>query len=342
MNLSIIIPCYNEIQYISRCIDSLLANDFPVGEMEILIIDGGSTDGTLDIVADYQERYPFIRVINNSKKLKPIALNIGIKASCGDVIMRIDAHSVYDRNYISSLVSGLYDEGVDNIGGVRDTYVYEQGNSLEIALSESISHPFIVGNAYYRTGVLSDKKLVDTVFCGCYRKEVFQKIGLFNEHLIRTQDREFNARLIESGGRILLDPSVHCTYYPRTKLFEYLSWNWKGAMWLGYAKRFTNVEMLSNRNYIPVAFSLYVLLLFIVAIYSSVTGMQSAVLLFLLMPLFVYFTLAFKYAHKLSARYKRMGILLTFPFVAFLTHISYGFALLWGRLCAAVPMCENK
>mgnify|MGYP005640526449 FL=1 len=100
MNVSIIIPCFNESNYIAQCLDSLLTNNYSHDNYEILVIDGGSDDGTLEILNVYTEKYPFIRVVNNSKRSKPIGLNIGIKESIGDVIMRIDAHAVYDKNYI--------------------------------------------------------------------------------------------------------------------------------------------------------------------------------------------------------------------------------------------------
>jgi len=338
--LSIILPCYNESAYIARCIDSLLNNDFPYDELEILIVDGGSTDGTIEIIGCYVDKYRFIKLIHNEKKLKPIALNLGIEAAIGDVVMRIDAHAVYDKHYLSTLVNGLYAENVDNIGGVRDTFIPVNGSSMEISLSEAISHPLVVGNAYYRTGVLSKKKLVDTVFCGCYRKEVFEKIGLFNEQLVRTQDREFNIRLTQSGGKIMLDPDVHCTYYPRTKLFEYLSWNWKGAKWLGYARRFTDYKMLSMRNFIPVFFALYVSLLMFFIVYCMLNNSCDTVLLVALTPLLLYSILLFKSALKLCIKYKRIGLLFVFPFIVFLTHTSYGIALLWGRFRAVIQSNE--
>lgn len=342
MKLSIIIPCYNESSYITRCLDSLLSNDFPLEELEILIIDGGSTDGTLDIINNYIIRYDFIKLIHNERKLKPIALNIGIESAVGDVIMRIDAHATYDKNYISVLVNGLYSENVDNIGGVRDTYIPVEGTDMEITLSEAISHPLIVGNAYYRTGVLLEKKLVDTVFCGCYRKEVFKKIGGFNERLIRTQDRELNARLLESGGKILLVPNVHCTYYPRTEFTEYLKWNWKGAEWLGYAQRFTDCKMFSLRNFVPVFFSLYVTLLLLLWGYSVYANFNYSLLMVSSIPLLVYFFLALQAGTRLYIRYKRTGLLFLFPFITFLTHMSYGYALLWGIFQAKILRKSNK
>ena len=217
MKLSIIIPCYNESLYISKCLDSLLDNDFS-DEYEILIIDGGSTDGTLSIIDNYTFKYNFIKIVHNEKKIKPIALNLGIESAKGDVIMRIDAHACYAKNYISKLVNGIDIYNADNIGGLRHTY---KGSSLiENSISVLTSHPFSVGNAYWRTGS-KEVKEVDTVFCGCYRKSIFDKIGLFNVNLIRAQDREFNYRLKAAGGKIVLDPSIKIDYFPRQKIYDF-------------------------------------------------------------------------------------------------------------------------
>ena len=116
INLSILIPCFNESIHISNCLDSLIANDFNHDNCEILVIDGGSDDGTLKLLNDYLNRYSFIKVINNTNRTKSAALNIGINESLGDIIMRIDVHAVYNKNYISTLVDSLYSEGtIDEI-----------------------------------------------------------------------------------------------------------------------------------------------------------------------------------------------------------------------------------
>ena len=332
IKLSILIPCFNEFKYISSCLDSIIANDFNHNNYEILIIDGGSTDGTLKILNKFCSEYNFIKVIDNPKKTKSSALNIGIKESIGEVIMRIDAHAVYNKNYISTLVSSLYSEGVDNTGGVRDTYISVNGGTMEITISLMISNPLIVGNAFYRTGNLSKNKIVHTVFGGCYKKEIFYKIGLFNENLIRAQDREFNARIINSGGKILLIPTVRCTYFSRTKFLEYLKWNWDGAKWLGYTSKFTNIKILLFRNYIPVMFTLYVIFLKIIFFQKENIGLSFIMTLVLATPLIIYFLIMFIEGINKSIKYKRSLLILFFPLLAFITHISYGIGLIYGRV----------
>lgn len=181
--------------------------------MEILVVDGLSDDKTAEIVRFYAEKHDHIHHLSNPFKVVPFALNQAIRISKGEIILRMDAHSVYPEDYISSLVAGLSTYNCDNTGGV---WITEPANdSLKaLAIAESTSHPFGIGNAHYRLDNQSPKK-VDTVPFGCYRKEIFNRIGLFDEELVRNQDDEFNARLIKNGGSIYLLPQVKIRYFAR-------------------------------------------------------------------------------------------------------------------------------
>lgn len=329
-SVTIIIPCRNEEKYIGRCLDSLLANDYAREVLEIVVVDGMSTDRTREIVDKYCKKYPFIKMIDNPWYIKPKALNIGIESTKSDVVMRIDAHAVYAKDYISKLVHGLFQYNADNIGGVRETYSGDTPMANAIAIG--ISHPFSVGNAYWRTGTKSLRK-VDTVFCGCYRREVFDRIGLFNEKLIRTQDKEFNSRLIKNDGVILLDPSVRCTYFPRTKLADYVKWNFTGASWLFYARRFTSIKMTSWRNYVPLAFLFYSLF-FMIILFSTIPN--HAVKIIIAMPLLVYLFLSLWFSVEISFKKKNL-LYIPLMFLIFpTTHYSYAFGSLYGIIKARV------
>lgn len=317
--LSIIIPCRNEEAYIGRCLDSLLASDVDFGCVEIVVVDGMSTDRTREIVEKYANRYSCVRLIDNPERNKPAALNLGIRCTTGEVVMRIDAHSTYAKNYVARLVDGLERHRADNIGGIRDTHA--EGSPWQKAIGIVISHRFAVGNAHYRTGVATPElREVDTVFCGCYRRSVFEKIGLFHPRLIRTQDRELNARLTAAGGKILLDPTVRCTYFPRTGFRDYTRWNFAGAFWVYYAGRFTSTKMRSVRNLIPACFVAWHLLVVVAAFLSP------AMLLGTLIPIATYWALASLFAAE--AAYRERSLLL-FPSLLLLfatTHYVYGVA----------------
>jgi glycosyltransferase involved in cell wall biosynthesis len=214
--VSIVMPCRNEAAYIGACLDSILATDYPLELMEVLVADGRSDDGTREIVEQCAARNPCIRMLDNPARITPAALNTAILAATGDVILRMDAHAVYPRNYVSRLVAALEETGADNVGGVIVTQPADDTPTAR-AIALAFAHPLGVGNAYFRVGI-AGRRWVDTVPFGCFRREVFDRIGLFDEDMIRNQDDEFNLRLIGRGGRILLLPDVVSTYYARRSL----------------------------------------------------------------------------------------------------------------------------
>lgn len=326
-DVAILIPCRNEEQHIARCLDSLLNGDFPTQRLDLVVIDGQSTDRTREIVANYAARFSCVRLLDNPEQNKPAALNLGIKATTADIVMRIDAHAVYAPDYVSRLVEGLAAFQVDNIGGVRESVPGKTAWSR--AVSVATTHPLGAGNAVYRTGVRDDRpREVDTVFCGCYRREVFARLGGFHPRLLRTQDREFNARLLASGGRILLDPKVRCWYYPRASLLRYLRWTWQGAFWVYYADRYTTTTMRSWRNLAPMALVLWT---------AAAVGLWTAAFSWvwvLALPLVFYMSLVTGVAATVAARQRQAAmfpaLLLLFP----ATHFAYGCGSIAGRLAS--------
>ena len=211
-----VIPCRNEVRYIGPCLDSLIRCDYPKDRLEVLVCDGLSDDGTRDVVAGYAARYSFIRLVDNPRRITPCAMNAGIREARGDVIMPMGAHALYSPSYISQLVAALEETGADNVGGVLVTLPANE-TPLARALAVGLSHRFGVGNSYFRIGT-AERRHVDTVPFGCYRRPVFDRIGLFDEELVRNQDDELNARLLKQGGRIMLIPEVVSHYYARGSL----------------------------------------------------------------------------------------------------------------------------
>jgi glycosyltransferase involved in cell wall biosynthesis len=211
--ITMILPCRNEAPFIGPCLDTLLASRVPTDRLEILVVDGMSDDGTRSVVERYAARYPGIRLLDNPRRIVPAALNIGIAAATGEIIVRVDAHALYPSEYVPRLVEALETTGADNVGGRIVTL--PQNDSPEAwAIALALSHPFGVGNSYFRIG--SDApRWVETVPYGCWRREVFDRIGGFDEDLVRDQDDEFNYRLIRSGGRVLLLPDVVSYYFAR-------------------------------------------------------------------------------------------------------------------------------
>jgi glycosyltransferase involved in cell wall biosynthesis len=216
--VTVIVPCRNEAHYIAPCLDSILASDYPKDRLEVLVVDGMSEDQTRPLLAPYIARYPWIRLIDNPRRITPVALNLAIRAATGSVLVRMDAHVVYPAHYISRLVAALESHGADNVGGVLRTLPAGPG-AMARAIAVAMSHPLGVGTSYFRIGT-SVPRWVDTIAFFCVRREVFDQVGLFDEELIRHQDGEFNARLIKRGGRILLIPDVESRYYARATLAQ--------------------------------------------------------------------------------------------------------------------------
>jgi GT2 family glycosyltransferase len=175
-----------------------------------------SEDGTGRILERYADRHPEIRVLENRRRITPAALNTAIRAATGEIIVRMDAHVVYPCEYLPRLVEALQTSDADNVGGIIVTLPAD-GTAVARAIAIGLSHPFGVGNAYFRIGV-GAPRWVDSVPFGCFRREVFERIGLFDEELVRNQDDEFNLRLIKHGGRILLLPDVVSYYFARRGL----------------------------------------------------------------------------------------------------------------------------
>ncbi|MGE5801469.1 MAG: glycosyltransferase family 2 protein [Gemmatimonadota bacterium] len=249
--VTVIVPCRNEERFIAGCLDSILASTYPPEALEVLVVDGRSDDGTRAVLADYIARHPTVRMLDNPRRIQPAALNIGIGAARGEILVRMDAHVVYPPNYITDLVAALLETGAGNVGGVLVT-VPANETAIAKAIAVAMSHPFGVGNSLFRIGV-QKPQWVDTVAFFCCRRETFERVGLFDEEAL-DEDSEFNARLIQSGGRILLVPNVVCHYFARASLRQIA----RMAYQYGYSKPFVIRKLghVTPRQLVPPGFVL--------------------------------------------------------------------------------------
>jgi len=251
LHVSVILPCRNEAKYICACLESVLANDYPKERLEVLVVDGMSEDGTRAVVQRYARTHPFIRLVDNPRRVTPAALNLGLRSARGSAIIVMGAHAAYPATYISALVSWLQSTGADAVGGcclARPGLATATGR----AIAAAVSHPFGVGNSYFRTGVL-EPRWVDTVPFGCYRRDVFDRVGVFDEELVRNQDDEFNHRILRRGGRLLLVPAIACEYYTRESLGKL----WRAFFQDGYFKPLAVRKIgavMTGRQLVPAVF----------------------------------------------------------------------------------------
>jgi len=257
--ISIIVPTLNEESYIKNCIESILDSTYEQDKMEILIIDGMSSDKTREIVKSYTQKYNFIKLVDNSKKIVPVAMNIGIKQALGEYIIRLDAHASYPKEYFSKLIKWHKELNADNIGAVIKTKV-KSNTPKANAIAKVLSCKFGVGNSDFRVGVDKPKE-VDTVPFGCYKKDVFEKFGLYDERLIRNQDIELNKRIISNGGKIYLVPDVKCVYYAREDFISLAKNNFSNGKWNILTAFYTKtLNSLSFRHFVPLFFVLSLIL----------------------------------------------------------------------------------
>jgi glycosyltransferase involved in cell wall biosynthesis len=251
-SLTVVVPCRNERDYISQCLDSILSQDYPRDRIaQILVVDGQSDDGTREIVERYVRRNPTVRLVDNPRRIPAAALNIGIQAAEGEVVVRLDAHATYPATYLSRLVPALEAHGADNVGGVIST-VPANDSAIARAIAVALSHPFGVGDSYFRIGT-TEPRWVDTIAFFCCRREVLERLGGFDEELARGEDCEFNFRLRDKGGRVLLVPGVEARYYARRTLKQLAQMLYQ----YGYFKALLMRKMgrvLSLRQFVPSGF----------------------------------------------------------------------------------------
>ena len=304
--VSVIVPCRNEKNFISKCLDSIIEQDYPKYKLEVLVIDGMSEDGTREIVRDYSQKYPLIKILDNPKKFTPFALNIGIKEARGEVIVRMDAHAGYKKDYVSKCVKYLKEHDADNVGGVMKTRP-AKNTLFARAIALVLSHSFGAGGSYFRTGS-AKPRWVDTVFGGCYKREVFDKIGLFNENLLRSQDMEFNLRLRRAGGKILLAPDIVSYYYPKSNLRDFFLHNIKDGIWAILPLKFVKIPF-RLRHYIPLIF-----------------------VLTLPLSIWPYVLLSLFFSLQIALKEKDFRLFFVMPAVFFCRHFGYGLGSVFGLL----------
>ena len=320
--VSVLMPCLNERRHLRECLDSLLANDYE-GEFDITVIDGGSTDGTRDIIAEFSDRFPEVRMLDNPKRTAPTAMNLGIRQATGEIIVRVDAHARYPTNYISRCVSELLQSGAANVGGVW-RIVPGAPSRFGWAVAKIQSHRFGVGNAAYRLAEATGPKWVDTVPFLCCRRSLFDAVGYFNEKLTRTQDIEFNRRIRNAGGRILLCPDIEITYFSRSDLRDVAHHAWKTGLWVVLPFLHSDVVPISWRHLAPLALVTSILIAGISALF------YPGALLFLASIVAAYLVCAILAGIQIAVRERDSAYAFYAPpaFAAF--HISYGVGSLWG------------
>ena len=319
--VSVVCPIYNEERFIGSFIDSVLAQDYPADKLEVLLIDGMSKDNTRRIVEQYTGRHSHIRLLDNPHKTVPFALNKGISMATGEVVVRLDAHCTYPTNYISRLVEGLYSLGADNVGGLWNTLpAKDTAECMAIAIASS--HPFGVGSSTHKIGTTEVMK-VDTVPFGCYRKDVFDRIGLFDEELTRNQDDEFNARLIKNGGSIYILPDIVIDYTARDSMKKMRRMYYQ----YGLFKPLVNKKLGSAatiRQFFPALFVIGIVAGAALSMFCTPVAYIYAGVMAL------YFAIGTGIGIAKAAKLKKPALALYLPYTFLNVHLSYGIGYIKG------------
>ncbi len=321
--VSIIIPCRNEALYIKKCVDSILSQNYG-GKIEAIVVDGMSDDGTREILTDMKSGDERIKLVDNLLRTTPQALNIGVNNASGNIFIILGGHAFLDSDFILNNVEtlGLNDDIGCSGGLINNIYENKTGKIISIAMSS----PFGVGNATFRTG--GNAGYVDTVAFGAYYKSVHNKIGGFDEDLVRNQDDDYNYRIHKAGYKIYFNPKIQSHYYVRGSYRKLFKQYFQYGYWKVYVAK-KHKAITTIRQLVPLFF---------------VLGIIAGALLSMLFSFFIWIYLLGISAYVLLAVFfglkasKKMTDALRVAFVFPILHFSYG----WGYLQGIVSFLVLK
>jgi len=342
--ISLILPIRNEAAYIEHCLQAILAQDYP-GQMEVLIVDGMSTDDTRAIIESVSVRHAAfnIQILDNPDKIVPTGINIALCQAKGEVIVRVDGHTLIAPDYVRRCVEALQRSGADNVGGRMKAI---SGSLFGKAVALATSTPFGVGGSRFHYS--EQEEFVDTVYMGAWPRQVFERIGLFDEELVRNQDDEFNYRLRAVGGNVLLSPAIKSEYTvrstPRALWRQYFQYGfWKIRVLQKHSRQ------MSLRQFVPPLFVLALLFSAPLAFFPATRFLSLAIpITYLLANLAASFLTAFRAQKSNQFPFTIYHLLLPFTFA--ILHISYGLGFLlglfkfwnrWGDKKGKVPVWDN-
>lgn len=322
--VSIVVPCYNEQSTIRSLLEALLEQTYPRAEMEVIVADGISQDGTREVIATFQKEFPdlCVRVVENAKRFIPSGANRAIEAARGEILIRLDGHSMPYPDYIQNSVKA-HDEGRgDNVGGVWEI---RPGADTWIAKSIAVAaaHPLGVGDALYRHAKQAAE--VDTVPFGSFRRSLIERVGFFDESLLSNEDYEFNARVRKSGGKIWLDPSIRSIYFARPSLRELIRQYWRYGFWKWRMLR-RYPDTLRWRQALPPIFVLSLISLALISVFLPLAGLLLAI------ELVLYFSILILAGLYLAIQQRKAYLIAGLPLAITAMHVAWGSGFVWSIL----------
>jgi glycosyltransferase involved in cell wall biosynthesis len=336
--VSIIMPVRNEVDYIDRSLAAVFNQDYPAERTEIIIADGMSTDSTREIIGGYKNSHPNLQLIDNPGKIVPTGINAALRLAHGEMIIRVDGHCEIAPDYVRRCVAHLLEDQVEGVGGSIET-IGETYSAKAVAVA--MSSRFGVGGAPFRT-IKERTMLVDSVAFPAYTRNIISVAGPYDEELVRDQDDEYNYRIRQLGGNILLAADVHSRYYSRSSLRSL----WKQYFQYGYWKVRVlqkHPRQMQLRQFVPPAFVAALIIFSLLAFFSPASRF---ILAFIAGSYLVVNLLASTW----TAAHRGWQFLPLLPLVYIILHLSYGLGFLvglfkfinrWGDKRGAVPTWQD-
>lgn len=325
-SVTVIIPTRNEGRFIAECLDSVLTGEYPVDRLEILVIDALSTDGTRDLIRARNAAGAPIRILDDFDRNIPRALNLAIRESQGEILIRLDAHNTYAKDYLRRCVQRLVAGEAEIVGGVWHV-VPRTRNAWGRAVTAVLSEPFGVGNAHYRTRRLTQPTLVDTVPYFACQRALFDRFGFFDDNIPGSEDMVYNSRVREAGGRILLDPAIESWYHARTELGSFVKHNLRNGYWATLPLLWG--VRLRARHFAPLVF------VSAMAVLGVMWLLQQRFGWLLVVALVTYILVAAGVALRTAVRERAPMQFALMPVVFFVLHASYGIGSVAG-ICVLI------
>lgn len=317
--VTVIMPIRNEADFIERSLGAVLNQNYLQEKLEVIVVDGLSDDGTREILQEFLDSDANLQVLDNPERIVPTGMNEAIRQAKGTIIVRVDGHTIIEPDYVAQCVDALFQSGAANVGGlmraVGEGYV-------PMAIVIATSTPYGVGNSVFHYS--AKEQFVDTVYMGCFQKDVLFRVGLYNERFVRHQDYELNYRIRKSGEKILLSPKIQSQYYVRSSIKALWKQYWQYGIWKGRFLR-AHPDSLRMRHLVPPVFVMTAVVTFLLSlIFSSFFmlffGIIGLYLLFVLLA-----SLKLSYHHG-------MRFFLILPIIFFVLHISWGTGVWLGLL----------
>lgn len=341
IRVSLCVIALNEEENITRLLDNIRAQDYDHSETEIVLVDSGSKDKTKEIMTAFaQEENGFanVLVLDNPKRIQASGWNVAITNSTGELIIRVDAHAIIPANFVSENVACI-DSGEDVCGGRRVNVINGDSKAKKVLLMAENSM-FGSGVATYRN---SDKKqYVKTVAHACYKREVFEKVGLFNESLLRSEDNEMHYRIRQSGYKICMSDRIYSEYQTRATLKGMLKQKWGNGKWIGITSVRKTPSIFSLYHFVPCIFALAAVVCIILFGISFIPQVPWWLCLPFVCGVGLYLLIDLLLTLKSCKDYKEGIGLLCLPFLFPMLHFAYGLGTLWGLTIAPFVKVDKQ